>query len=194
MTKLNVVLLVLLFGLLGVNWAVRPDPTLPGMEFLPEMVRSAAYGSFAENPNFADGKTLQSPVPGTVARGSLPLSYRATPEDALRAGAELSNPSRPDDRAALERGAAVFTSFCQPCHGPGGKGDGPVALRGYPPPPSLLVEKALAMRDGQMFHALTYGQGNMPSHASQVSRADRWNAILHVRSLQRQSTTKAGQQ
>ena len=41
------------------------------------------------------------------------------------------------------------------------------------------------MKDGQLFHILTYGQNNMPSYASQLSRDDRWNAILYVRTLQR---------
>jgi mono/diheme cytochrome c family protein len=40
------------------------------------------------------------------------------------------------------------------------------------------------MKDGQLFHVLTYGQNNMPSYASQLSRGDRWNVILYVRTLQ----------
>jgi mono/diheme cytochrome c family protein len=44
------------------------------------------------------------------------------------------------------------------------------------------------MKDGQMFHVLTYGQGNMPSFAAQLSREDRWNVILHVRMLQKPYT------
>lgn len=40
------------------------------------------------------------------------------------------------------------------------------------------------MKDGQLFHILTYGQGNMPSYATQLSREDRWRVIVHVRSLQ----------
>jgi mono/diheme cytochrome c family protein len=35
-----------------------------------------------------------------------------------------------------------------------------------------------------MFHVLTYGQGNMPSFATQLSRDDRWSVILHLRMLQ----------
>ena len=58
---------------------------------------------------------------------------------------------------------------------------GPVAQRGYPPPPSLLAEHAQKMKDGQLFHILTYGQNNMPSYASQLSRDDRWNVVLYVR-------------
>jgi len=40
------------------------------------------------------------------------------------------------------------------------------------------------MKDGQMFHVLTYGQGNMPSLAAQLSVDDRWSVILHMRMLQ----------
>jgi mono/diheme cytochrome c family protein len=40
------------------------------------------------------------------------------------------------------------------------------------------------MKDGQMFHVLTYGQGNMPAFSSTLSRDDRWSVILHVRLLQ----------
>lgn len=35
-----------------------------------------------------------------------------------------------------------------------------------------------------MFHILTYGQNNMPSYASQLSRQDRWNVIAYLRTLQ----------
>jgi mono/diheme cytochrome c family protein len=60
-----------------------------------------------------------------------------------------------------------------------------VTLGGFPPPPSLLSDRSLRMPDGQMFHILTYGQGNMPSIAAQLSEDDRWTAILHVRYLQK---------
>jgi mono/diheme cytochrome c family protein len=40
------------------------------------------------------------------------------------------------------------------------------------------------MKDGQMFHVLTYGQGNMPSFSAQLSQTDRWSVILYVRALQ----------
>jgi mono/diheme cytochrome c family protein len=50
------------------------------------------------------------------------------------------------------------------------------------------------MRDGQLFHILTFGQNNMPSYASQLSRADRWNAIAYVRLLQARATPKPADQ
>ena len=79
----------------------------------------------------------------------------------------------------------VFANFCQVCHGHTGFGNTPVTQRGFPQPTSLMGERTLVMKDGQMFHVLTFGQGNMPAHAAQLSRADRWSAILHVRLLQR---------
>lgn len=50
------------------------------------------------------------------------------------------------------------------------------------------------MKDGQMFHVVTYGFGNMPSYAVQVSREDRWKAILHIRDLQRKEAAAAQNQ
>ena len=88
------------------------------------------------------------------------------------------------DPAADARGGEVFNTFCSVCHGAGGHGDGNVVKRGVPPPPSLLLEHATQMADGQMYHVVTLGQGNMASYASQVVREDRWLAIRHIRKLQ----------
>lgn len=179
----NTLLLLLIVALLSLNWIVRSDPAQRNVDVLPDMVQSVPFDSFAGNANFADGKTLREPVPGTVIRGQMPMHYTAAPADALRAGRELTSPVQ-GDKKALDRGAVVYANFCETCHGPGGKGDGRVAQRGFPSPPSLLDRKAVDMADGQMFHVLTYGQGNMPSYAPQLDRADRWAAIEHVRTLQ----------
>ena len=191
---LNGVLLVAFLATAGLNWFARGDFHRTNYEFLPEMVRTAAFDPFAANPNFADAKTLRTPVAGTIPRGLMPMHYQAKPQDALRAGEELQSPVAANDARALARGNTVFTNFCAPCHGPGGTGNGPVAARGYPPPASLMAEKAVKMKDGQMFHVLTYGQGNMPSYAAQISRDDRWKAILYVRSLQSAAPRTAGGQ
>ena len=59
---------------------------------MPDMAYSVPYNSFAPNPVTRDGKTLQSPVAGTVPRGFQPFRYGRTPDEALRAGRELRNP------------------------------------------------------------------------------------------------------
>lgn len=181
---LNGFLLVLLLVSVTLSWVLSPDPARPNFEFLPQMVHSPRFNAFSPNPNFLNGSTLQQPEAGTIARGHMPLHYVATQQDALRAGEELKNPVQSGNARAHERGAFVFANFCAVCHGPGGAGNGPVAQRGYPPPPSLLAEHAIQMKDGQMFHALTYGQNNMPSYTSQLSPDDRWDVVLYVRTLQ----------
>ena len=182
--RLNYLLLMILIALIAMNFLALPDPSQPNWEFLPDMAHSPAYTSESANPNFPDGKTLQPPVPNTLAQGQTPLHYAATDAESLRAGRELHNPFSAKDIGASRRGALVFQTSCMPCHGGGGQGDGPVALRGYPSPPSLVTGNTTKMPDGQLFHIITYGRGNMPSQAGLLSPEDRWAVILHIRSLQ----------
>ena len=205
---LNWLLLTALVGSVALNGVLRPRPAQLNLEFMPEMVRTPRYNAYSPNPNFADGKTLQSPVEGTIARGQPPLHLTSSPQDALRAAETLTPPRsaaggqmgiantgparfEESEAKAEERGAAVFASFCQPCHGTSGRGDGLVVARGYPAPPSLFADNARNMKDGQMFHVVTFGQKNMPGYAAQVTREDRWNAIAYVRSLQAKAAAEA---
>ena len=155
--KLNLFLLTALVALVAANFGLSDNPTHRNWEAMPEMVRTIAYKSFSANPNFADGKTLQLPPEGAIPR---PPAHEAT---------------RP--------GAVVYQIYCQPCHGGAGKGDGPVAMRGFPPP-SFLADHALHLTDDQMFEIVTRGQKNMPSYAVQVPPQDRRAAISYIRSLQ----------
>ena len=140
---------------------------------------------------------MQLPVAGTVPRGTEFSDYEATAADAIRAGQELTSPwiERGIELDALSaakaRGRKIYSTFCLPCHGAVGNGDGPVAMHGFPPPPPLTAESSMLMSDGQMFHVLTFGQKNMPGYAAQISTEDRWKAILHVRSIQDAANRKA---
>ena len=162
--KLNLFLLTILVATVAANLGINDNPARRNVEAMPEMVRTIAYKSFTANPSFDDGKTLQLPPEGTIPRsGADPLVRRRTP-------------GRP--------GSLVYQIYCQPCHGGSGKGDGPVATRGFPPPPPFQADHALHLTDDQMFQIITRGQKNMPSYAAQVPREDRWSAIAYVRSLQ----------
>jgi mono/diheme cytochrome c family protein len=172
------VLGVALLVSLGLNVYARFPKRGLGLEYFPNMARTARYNAFEENPNFADRMTLRMPPPGTIPRGLPPLP---TGEDARL----IENPFQPGDRAAVERGAVVFANFCEPCHGPAGQGDGAVARRGFPEPPPLSRDQTQQKSDGDLFQILTNGQNSMPSYASQISREDRWKAILHLRSMRR---------
>lgn len=168
----------------ALHFSLVRDTSRPGWEFLPDMARSPAAASQSDGAPTADGLADRAQPDGVVVRGAMPFRYVATPEDALRAGRELSNPFAAGDAAALARGAVVYARMCVPCHGADGEGRGGAVLRGMLPPPSLLADRARTMPDGQAFHVLTLGQGNMASYAVQVEADDRWKVILHVRKLQ----------
>ncbi len=182
----NQTLLGLAVAMLLLTMVLQPHHDKPNFEFLPDMAHQPRCNAFEASPWFSDERTLRTPVAHTIARGKPPLHYDSTPESAARAGQELVSPIKSDSAPARARGKALFEVFCTPCHGRAGQGDGPVALRGFPPPASLRAEKATKMRAGQIFHIITYGQGNMPAYASQITREDRWRVILFLRTLQQQ--------
>lgn len=160
------------------------------LEFMPTMRHSSAAESQSPFPGLPAGRL--DPAPGTVARDEHPLHFAATEADARRAAEELHSPLTADDPSALERGRFVYFNFCASCHGSGGLGDGPTALRGYPPPPQLPAGKSREMKDGELFHVISYGRLNMPPHRKQLSQRDRWCVIQYIRGLQ-QSAAQAEQ-
>jgi len=181
-------------ALLLLQSALKTDPRRRNVEIFTEMAYSRAAEAFAPSAVLPDGRTLQRPVEGVVVRGALPFRYGAGPEQAQRAGRELANPFALEDAAAVERGRVVFNIYCAVCHGADGQGLGPAVLRGVLPPPSFMADRARTIADGEMFHIVTRGQGNMPSYAFQIEAEDRWKAILQVRTLQRRADeVQAGQ-
>ncbi len=175
---------------------MRVDHSRPNFQVMlgDDMTYSPAYSSFSANTNFANGRTFQDPVPSTIARGEQRFHFQPTPEDAIRAGEQLSNPFDLDSEpgiASADRGAEVFTNFCTACHGADGTGNGPVVKKGFPPPPSLLIGKSPDMKDGQLFHILTYGQNSMPNFAVQLTPGRRWDVINHIRRIQQESQMAA---
>jgi mono/diheme cytochrome c family protein len=180
----NLLLALALLATLLLHWLVRVDVRRPNWEFAPDMAHSPRLDAFATTPLLPEGMVLQPPPPGTVARGHRPLPFGPQATEALRAGKELVNPRAGEKELVAGRGAKLWTAFCRPCHGDGGRGDGPVALRGYPPPPSLALEHARQLPDGQIFHIITFGQGNMPGYAHEIQEEDRWLLVSYVRLLQ----------
>ncbi len=162
--------------------ACQDDPRKPGYEFLPDMAHSIPYDSFAANPVTPDGKTLQGPPAGTIPRGFTPYHYEKTPEEAERAGRELVSPIAKTEEV-LARGKKVYETFCAVCHGPEGRGDGPVIPK-FPNPPSFEADYFKTYPEGKLYHVITKGSVIMPSYATQISPEDRWKLVLYVRTLQ----------
>lgn len=181
-SRVNAALAAALLAIWGAIWLTRRDTGRRGFLFLPNMTRSLTHEAQLEAPAWPGGVPPPAPE-GSIPRGHPPLEYGPGKEEADRAGRELRNPVTAG-AASLARGAKVFANYCAVCHGPTGLGDGPVTRAGVPAPPSLYGESARRMGDGRVFHIITYGQGNMPGHAAQIPREDRWKAVLYLRQLQ----------
>ncbi len=172
----------------------KNDPLSPGIEFMPDMYRSVAYKPYEENPNFKDLLGARPPVQGTVSQGEFPNSafnineafypFPDTNEGYEEAGNKLKNPL-PATPENLKKGADLYVKFCSPCHGDAGDGNGSIVANGKFPSPGKYWDRVLAngLNDGKMFHVITYGKNLMGSHASQLTKEERWLVIHHIDEL-----------
>jgi mono/diheme cytochrome c family protein len=97
-------------------------------------------------------------------------------------------PQRVSDRYELpdlvERGRDRFAINCVPCHGLLGDGNGMVARRGFPYPPTYHSDRLREKPIGYIVGVVTAGHGRMPSYANQIHPDDRWAIATYVRALQ----------
>jgi mono/diheme cytochrome c family protein len=167
------------------------DKRSTGWEYAPNMYEHIAYDPDQANPNFKDGKTAQKPPAGTIPVGFVTFDYPNTKDGYELAGTEVKSPL-PQTPANLAEGKELFVSFCSPCHGQHGQGDGLVVKHGFPPPPSYSngqSSRGGAMKDltdGKIYHTITYGVNAMGSYASQLAPEERWKVIMYVHHLQQQ--------
>lgn len=173
---------VIIIGSLIIFSGCSRDKKQPGYEIFPDMVHSVAFEAFSENPLTKDGKTMMLPPERSIARGYMPFSYGKGDEEAERAGRELKNPLLASDKV-LARGKHGYDNYCLICHGPEGQGDGPLIPK-FPNPPSLTNKGIKAYADGRLYHVITKGYGDMPSHEVQLRDKDRWAVVHYIRYIQ----------
>src|SRR5216684_3883970 len=116
--------------------------------------------------------------PGVVARGG----ELTIPKESRDVAARLPNPVRPTPES-IAAGQQDFATFCTPCHGPGGKGDGPVATKFIPPPDLTNAGLQKARTDGYIQHVIGSGGAVMPAYGEALSPEERWHLVNFVRSL-----------
>ncbi|WP_319499770.1 cytochrome c [uncultured Draconibacterium sp.] len=155
-----------------------------GWQYFDDMVNSPAYESYTPNPNFADGKTMQPPVPGTIPRGTVPYAYQKTDEDRALAAATLVNELDPS-KENLQRGERMYGIYCIQCHGEKGDGQGSlyVSKKYTYPPANLLSEKMMANPEADIYHVITVGFGIMGEHGSMIKPDDRWKIAMYVKEV-----------
>lgn len=165
----------------------------PGKVYMPDMAYSRAYETYSTNPVFADGRTNQEPVAGTIKRGEeypVHIQMDAVGDTAnYYASRSLVNPIDSLDAAQMKETERVYLINCGICHGAKLDGNGPLWKDGdgpYPSKPAQLVGDAKyeAMPDGQMFYSITYGKNLMGSYASQLTAKQRWQVITYIKTKQ----------
>ena len=179
-TDFKICFVVIFFGV--TLFSCDLDTKKRGYEFFPDMAYSDAYETYAPNVIFADGKTAQKPVAGTVPRHMVPYQYPKTREGMKLAGVERENPVLATTEN-ISRGKFVYNVFCANCHGFDGRGDGNLYSSGkYPSePPSLVTEDMIDKPDGEYYHIMTVGSAIMGSFAALIRPEDRWKIINYIK-------------
>jgi mono/diheme cytochrome c family protein len=100
----------------------------------------------------------------------------------------LVNP-RPMSVDSLENGRLRYETFCSPCHGVSGRGDGTVSMTGPLQGPIAAVlpisgagSIARVRSDGHIYTTIRYGRRRMPSYG-RIPSEDRWDIVNWVRYL-----------
>jgi mono/diheme cytochrome c family protein len=156
------------------------------------------YKPMAASPLFADGSSARPPVPGTLAAsdgvfaGASSGRVGADAVDQRRAAQKQQSLPAQIPLAMLERGRERFDIYCSPCHSPVGDGDGRVAQRGFPHPPSFHTDKLRSAADRHFYDVITNGYGLMSSYAGRVPPQDRWAIVAYIRALQLSQHVKVG--
>lgn len=180
----------------------------PGYEYMPDMYRSPAieayvdYGEIRDTlrPELMETMSARKPVAGTVPMtdqsiNDMPYTIPNTIEGYELAGKALKSPIE-ETEAVVEEGKKIYINFCIHCHGKKGQGNGAVVTKGGHPAPGAYNGPLKDLPEGKMFHTLTYGKGVMGSHASQLTKLERWKVVAYVKQLQKlgsEEETKEGE-
>ena len=89
-----------------------------------------------------------------------------------------------------KEGERLYTVNCQSCHGNPGKGNY-IALQ--PSPGDPATEKIQRNLDGEIFHKVVAGRGQMPSFRSVLSTDDIWKIVSYLRSFNKSYVQKVMQ-
>ncbi|GAB4577897.1 MAG: hypothetical protein Fur0022_06290 [Anaerolineales bacterium] len=100
----------------------------------------------------------------------------------------LVNPI-PPNRESVAEGQAIYRVQCIACHGPTGRGDGPVGLTLIPPPADLYQHTQPGVHpDGRLYGWITNGfpgSSQMPAFKNILTDEERWHLVNYIRTFAR---------
>lgn len=119
-------------------------------------------------------------VDGTVPVGKLEADWSAEWPAVTTTADKQVNPLAGKGPSAT--GDTLFHTYCSPCHGNIGAGDGLVGRKMAAP--SLLTDQARHYTDGYIYSVIRYGRGVMPRYGDKVRGTMRWEIVNYLRHLQ----------
>ena len=121
-------------------------------------------------------------MPLLPPEGTVPVTGRT--EDGERGNADQLVNTVVADSSVLRKGGIAYGTYCRPCHGPKGAGDGTVAKH-LPIPPVDLTRADLqsGRSDGSFYYTIRHGNVIMPGYAYALTPEETWNVVHYVRTL-----------
>jgi mono/diheme cytochrome c family protein len=172
--------------------------TKPPLEVFADMDHQPKYKAQGASAFFADRQADRRPPVGVVAYGRSENVqdpkflaaddhlYRGVSADGsyargYPAGVEIS-------AQFLRQGQNKYAIYCAACHGALGDGNGITKQYGMGATPTYHDDRLRGVPEGEIYHVITAGKGNMLSYADKLEPADRWAVVAYVRALQRAQT------
>ncbi len=162
------------------------DKRDPGRVYMPDMAYSRAYEAYAANNLKQNGiNYINYPVEGTVRRGDLFAYTIPNDSNGYKMAVTVKNPLTALDSNQMLEAQRLYNINCAICHGENMDAQGPLAVSGkVGGNANLKLDQFIKQPEGQMFHVVTYGKGNMGSYAAQLDRKQRWMVVQYVKSEQ----------
>ena len=103
----------------------------------------------------------------------------------VSAGIDLTASVNMTEPASINRGKAVYLTYCAQCHGNNHDGNGTVGQSFHPLPTDLRSSQVQTKSDGKLFKSVSYGipGGRQPALQTTITIDDRWRVVAYVKSL-----------
>jgi S-disulfanyl-L-cysteine oxidoreductase SoxD len=123
-------------------------------------------------------------APRSMPPGTLPVDGER--QRSTAASRKLPNPLAAAAKD-IEQGHQLYSVYCSACHGPAGRGNGPVKFMLRTPPADLTSKRIALMKDGSIYGTIRNGTQIMPPYGDALSPIERWRIVLYIRDLQQKS-------
>ena len=112
------------------------------------------------------------------------MAFLVTPQSAGPGQRSLASNPFPPTTASVQVGQRLYAERCASCHGPSGRGNGPLAT-GLRPPPADLVMHVPLHADRDLFQTIHDGIAGtaMAPFGGQMTEEEIWHTINYLKTF-----------